>query len=144
MNRTESLAWGLIALVVTLVVGLTLAFIPNNTVQAPISEDATTFDIDIQGMSFVPDTINVAPGTHVVLNITNSDTQQHDLKLGDGHTGRIDPGETITHDFGVFDEDTQGWCTIAGHKAMGMTFDVVTSGVDAASRSNEPNTERSE
>ncbi|MCG7279238.1 multicopper oxidase domain-containing protein [Corynebacterium imitans] len=137
MNRTESLAWGLIALVVALVVGLTLAFSPTDSAQAPISEDAATFDIDIQGMSFVPDTIHVAPGTHVVLNITNSDTQQHDLKLGDGHTGRIDPGETVTHDFGVFDEDTQGWCTIAGHKAMGMTFDVVTSGGGGASISGE-------
>ena len=130
MKRTESLAWGLIALVVAVVVGLTLAFSGSDTTstQAVSSEDATTVDVDIQGMSFVPASVAVEPGTRLVLNITNSDTQQHDLKLGGEHSGRIDPGETVTHDFGVFTEDTQGWCTIAGHKAMGMTFDVVTSG----------------
>ena len=37
-------------------------------------------------MSFVPASVAVEPGTRLVLNITNSDTQQHDLKLG----GKID------------------------------------------------------
>ena len=88
MKRTESLAWGLIALVVAVVVGLTLAFSGSDTTstQAVSSEDATTVDVDIQGMSFVPASVAVEPGTRLVLNITNSDTQQHDLKLGGEHS----------------------------------------------------------
>ena len=72
MKRTESLAWGLIALVVAVVVGLTLAFSGSDTTstQAVSSEDATTVDVDIQGMSFVPASVAVEPGTRLVLNLS--------------------------------------------------------------------------
>ncbi|NLF89840.1 MAG: multicopper oxidase domain-containing protein, partial [Corynebacterium marinum] len=42
------------------------------------------------------------------------------------------PGEAVTFDAGVFTADTEGWCTVAGHRAQGMVFDVVVTGGTAA------------
>lgn len=117
----------MIVVVLAAVVGVTLSW-PSAQQQIVRGPNTLEFDVRIVGMSFVPNTIEVPSGTHLVLNITNEDSQQHDLKLGSGHSGRINPGESVAAEFGVFEESTQGWCTIAGHKAMGMVFDVVVNG----------------
>ena len=137
-QTSDSLAWGIIAVFVALVAAfsaLTSTASDDRAAEPLDTSGATTLDVDIQGMAFTPNRIDVPSGTHLILTITNSDDQQHDLKLGNEYTGRIDPGDTVVHDFGVFTESTQGWCTIAGHKAMGMVFDVV---VGSASPSTSP------
>ncbi|MCQ4608254.1 multicopper oxidase domain-containing protein [Corynebacterium sp. CCUG 60159] len=137
-QTSDGLAWGIIAVFVALVVVFSALSSTAGDDRGPEPLDtsgATTLDVDIQGMTFTPNRIDVPSGTRLILTITNSDDQQHDLKLGNEYTGRIDPGDTVVHDFGVFTESTQGWCTIAGHKAMGMVFDVV---VGSASPSTSP------
>ena len=137
-QTSDGLAWGIIAVFVALVVAFSALSSTAGDDRGPEPLDtsgATTLDVDIQGMTFTPNRIDVPSGTRLILTITNSDDQQHDLKLGNEYTGRIDPGDTVVHDFGVFTESTQGWCTIAGHKAMGMVFDVV---VGEASPSTTP------
>lgn len=137
-QTSDGLAWGIIAVFVALVVAFSALSSTAGDDRGPEPLDtsgATTLDVDIQGMTFTPNRIDVPSGTRLILTITNSDDQQHDLKLGNEYTGRIDPGDTVVHDFGVFTESTQGWCTIAGHKAMGMVFDVV---VGSASPSTSP------
>ncbi|WPJ91957.1 multicopper oxidase domain-containing protein [Corynebacterium sp. UMB2355A] len=137
-QTSDGLAWGIIAVFVALVVAFSALSSTAGDNRGPEPLDtsgATTLDVDIQGMAFTPNRIDVPSGTRLILTITNSDDQQHDLKLGNEYTGRIDPGDTVVHDFGVFTESTQGWCTIAGHKAMGMVFDVV---VGSASPSTSP------
>lgn len=137
-QTSDGLAWAIIAVFVALVVAFSAlsSTAGNDGSSAPLdTSGATTLDVDIQGMAFTPNRIDVPSGTRLILTITNSDDQQHDLKLGNEYTGRIDPGDTVVHDFGVFTESTQGWCTIAGHKAMGMVFDVV---VGSASPSTSP------
>ena len=92
---------------------------------APVSSGETqTIDVGVDGMAFTPSSIDIEPGTHLVVNFTNSGDQVHDLKIGDAETGRVDPGETVQLDAGVIDSSVEGYCTIAGHKMQGMTFQV--------------------
>lgn len=85
-------------------------------------------------MRFTPDTVEVPAGNRLVIAVTNIDTKNaHDLTFANGATtGRIDPGATKTVDVGVITGDLEGWCSVVGHQAMGMTFTVVASGADAA------------
>ena len=39
-------------------------------------------------------------------------------------SGRLSPGESATLDVGIVGEDLDGWCSIAGHRQMGMVFAV--------------------
>lgn len=86
------------------------------------SADAVTVDVSVDGMAFVPSSIDVAAGSHLVVNFTNTGDQVHDLKIGREETGRVEPGETVQLDAGVIEESVEGYCTIAGHKMQGMTF----------------------
>ena len=84
-------------------------------------------------MRFTPDAVEVPVGNRLVIEVTNTDTKNaHDLTFANGATtGRIDPGATKTVDVGVITGDLEGWCSVVGHQAMGMTFTVVASGADA-------------
>ncbi|WP_326503377.1 multicopper oxidase domain-containing protein [Rothia nasimurium] len=85
-------------------------------------------------MRFTPDTVEVPVGNRLVIEVTNTDTKNaHDLTFSNGtSTGRIDPGASKTVDVGIITGDLEGWCSVVGHQAMGMTFTVVASGADAA------------
>ena len=84
-------------------------------------------------MRFVPDRIEVPAGDRLVLEVTNTDAAVHDLVLdGGGTSGRLAPGATATVDVGVVGTDLAGWCSVAGHRLMGMTLDVVATGAAAA------------
>lgn len=99
----------------------------GNTVEAAISVD---------GMRFVPDTVDVAVGDRLVITLDNTSDQVHDLVVelsagGTATTGRIAAGATGTLDAGVVAGPLEGWCSIAGHRAQGMVFHVTTSGQSA-------------
>jgi len=95
--------------------------------------ETTTVEVAAVGMRFVPDTVTVPAGDRLVITLRNDDeTTVHDLYLVNGvETGRVEPGETVTVDAGVMGESLEGWCTIAGHRAMGMTFSVEVEGAPA-------------
>ena len=81
-------------------------------------------------MSFSPSTITVPAGNRLVITLTNSDgSTVHDLHFDDEHeTRRLTKGESATLDLGVVDRDREGWCTVAGHRAMGMVLQVEVTG----------------
>ena len=64
------------------------------------------------------------PAGHVVVHVTNSGSQVHNLSfpaLGKD-SGDIQPGQAVTMDLGVVAAGTYDMvCTIAGHAAAGMT-----------------------
>lgn len=97
-------------------------------------------------MRFVPNSVEVPVGNELVIEVKNMDgTNIHDLYIdanGGAETGRINPGETRTLHVGVITGDAEGWCTIIGHRAMGMTFSVVASGAteDATGHEGMPGT----
>ena len=91
--------------------------------------ETTEVTIDIKAMRFVPDLVEVPAGNRLVINLENSDDQAHDLVLASGAaTERISPGATATLDAGVITEDVEGWCSIAGHRQMGMVFHIKIAG----------------
>ncbi|MGO0575947.1 multicopper oxidase domain-containing protein [Ornithinimicrobium panacihumi] len=91
----------------------------------------TTVQVDAVDMRFEPSTIQIPRGDRLVIELTNADpTNIHDLQILGQRTPRLAHGETATLDLGVVGESTQGWCTIVGHRQMGMVLDVEVVGGD--------------
>jgi nitrite reductase (NO-forming) len=83
-------------------------------------------EVEAQDMRFTPSTIKVDPGDRLVIHVTNTDDTTHDLVLDSGaSTGRVAAGASATIDIGVVGRAMDGWCSIAGHRQMGMVLSVV-------------------
>src|SRR5699024_9508256 len=103
------------------------------------------------------ESIDVPAGNELIIELTNTDASEvHDLTLENGVTSeRLSPGESATLDVGVVDQDIEGWCSVAGHRQMGMVFDIHvvdnadptesdTSPDDVTPSTEQDTTERSE
>jgi nitrite reductase (NO-forming) len=101
---------------------------PAAAVQA--TGNTTTIRVEAIDMKFVPDVITVPAGDRLVIELINTDpTTVHDLVLATGVTsGRLDPGQSATVDAGVMGASTDGWCSIVGHRQMGMTLTIQVTG----------------
>lgn len=89
-------------------------------------------NITINGMSFVPSSVDVPVGATLRLTLKNTGTEVHDLVLATGQTtGRLAVGESKTITVNNVREPIAGWCSVAGHRAMGMVFDVKVAGVSS-------------
>ena len=116
-------AWAVVAAGIA-AVATTATLTQSREGELPTGDDVVTIDVTAERMRFIPDRVEVPRGTKLVVNLVNDGEKEHDLKIGEGYSGRLSPGETSTAYFGEFNKDTRGWCTIAGHKTMGMTFRV--------------------
>src|SRR5699024_2220710 len=92
--------------------------------------ESTTIAVSMADMRFSPDVLEVPAGNTLVIELRNDDPADvHDLVLADGTTsGRLRPGQSATVTSGVISDDLEGWCSIAGHRAMGMTLRVEALG----------------
>ncbi len=90
----------------------------------------TRVEVAAAGMRFTPATIGVPAGDRLVITVRNTgDGDVHDLVLDTGaESGRLAPGETGTVDAGVVGRDLDGWCSVAGHRRMGMVLAVHVRG----------------
>lgn len=130
-------------------IALVLGVLANPTILRGGAENAagvtptgetTTLQVEATAdMRFTPNTVDVPVGNRLVVEVTNIDEgNMHDLLFENGaSTGRIDPGATKTVDVGIIGESMEGWCSIVGHRAMGMTFTVNTVGGSAESTTGE-------
>lgn len=85
--------------------------------------------IKIKGMAFVPDVITVKAGDRLVVDFQNTGDQRHDLVFANGKsTGSVPVGQSASVDVGVLGGDTLGWCSLAGHRQMGMELKIRTKG----------------
>ncbi|WP_270973537.1 multicopper oxidase domain-containing protein [Trueperella sp.] len=100
---------------------------PSQTgVVEPTGETTEVMIVANHDMSFTPNRIEVPAGNRLVVTLENRDALNgHDLVIGEYETGRVQPGETAVLDAGVITESIQGYCSVAGHKQMGMTIDIV-------------------
>jgi nitrite reductase (NO-forming) len=99
----------------------------------------TTVVVEAQGMRFEPDVVEVPAGDRLVVELVNADTDVHDLVLASGQSsGRLAPGERAALDLGVVGTDLQGWCSVAGHRQMGMELDVVAVGAPPGTAAGHP------
>jgi nitrite reductase (NO-forming) len=85
-------------------------------------------------MRFTPSRIEVPRGDRLVVVVTNADDENvHDLVLETGaRTSRLAPGRTTRLDVGVVGRDLDGWCSVLGHRQMGMVLAVHATGAAAA------------
>lgn len=90
----------------------------------------TTVRVEAADMRFVPAEVEVPAGDRLVIEVVNTDDQLHDLVLETGAgSGRLAPGEETSIDVGVVGRGLDGWCSLVGHRQMGMTLRVeVTDG----------------
>ncbi|MCB1273019.1 MAG: multicopper oxidase domain-containing protein [Leucobacter sp.] len=109
---------------------------PSTNSTAPDSANAPvrTVQVTAANMRFTPSRIEVPVGTRLVIELTNTDPELvHDLVLANGVQGsRLAPGASETIDVGVVSGDVAGWCSIAGHRQMGMTLDIIATDAPGA------------
>lgn len=112
---------------------------------APVAPNGKTETVTVEArdMKFFPNSIEVEPGTALIIELTNTDKADvHDLVLANGvKSGRLAPGASATMEIGVVSANLEGWCSIIGHRQMGMTLDITVAGEDGdGSGSSEPPT----
>ncbi|MGP4103053.1 multicopper oxidase domain-containing protein [Nonomuraea sp. KM90] len=99
-----------------------------------VATGSRTVDVTLSGMSIRPSLIEAPAGTVLTLRVTNTDAQRHDLRLGTGErTPMLAPGRSATLKLEPLGEAVDGWCTVAGHRAAGMTMRIVPKGAAATS-----------
>lgn len=93
----------------------------------------TRVAVTARGMRFVPDAIDVPVGDRLVIDLHNTDPANvHDLVLETGpRSGRLAPDARASVDAGVVGGDIEGWCSIVGHRQMGMTMSIRATGAAA-------------
>ena len=97
--------------------------------------------VSVAGMAFVPNRIEVPAGARLVITLRNTASEVHDLTLATGpSTGRVAAHDTVELDAGVITGDVDAWCAIAGHRAMGMTLDIVAVGASHEHTPEAPGT----
>jgi nitrite reductase (NO-forming) len=97
-------------------------------------------EVMMQDMRYSPSSVEVNAGDRLVIALTNHDTTTHDLVVGSARSTRIGPGATTELDAGVIGASTQGYCSVAGHRQMGMVFDVVVAGAALPAATTAPTT----
>ncbi|KRE41070.1 multicopper oxidase domain-containing protein [Knoellia sp. Soil729] len=89
----------------------------------------TTVQVEARDMRFHPDSVTVPAGNRLVIEVVNRDADVHDLALESGErSGRLSPGASGQVVVPVVGRALDGWCTIAGHRQMGMLFRVTVTG----------------
>ncbi|ACZ30664.1 multicopper oxidase type 3 [Xylanimonas cellulosilytica DSM 15894] len=95
----------------------------------------TAVTLEVDGMAFTPSTIEVPVGDRLEVTLVNTGDQRHDLVFANGAAIEpLAPGASATVDVGVVGASTEGWCSLPGHRQMGMVVHVVVTGTpdDAA------------
>lgn len=97
--------------------------------EAAATGHTTTVAVDMVDTRFVPDRIEVPVGDELVITLTNSDEMAHNLVLESGLVSQsLDPGATQDVAVGVIGASVAGWCSIAGHRLLGMEISIVAVG----------------
>jgi nitrite reductase (NO-forming) len=141
LRRTRSAAVGLALVTVAALGGVALdpsaAGLGFGSAAGDVSTGrTTTVEVSVEGMRFVPAEVEVPAGDRLVVELANTGDDRHDLVLETGgRTGRLAPGESATLDAGVVGADLEGWCSVAGHRQMGMVLHVRAVGGAAGAAS---------
>ncbi len=89
----------------------------------------TEVSVNADNMRFTPASVDVPAGDTLIINVTNTDQIVHDLVLATGQTsGRLSPGQSAQVKVGVVGKSIAGWCSLPGHRQLGMVFAVKVAG----------------
>lgn len=136
-NRT-ALAFLIVGLVAVTAAAFGGAF--DETVTERISGGGTKLvHVDLVevalGLAVRPNVISVDRGAHLVLEVENAGGETHDLAIvgGRARTRMLAPGTSQQLDLGTMTTASEAWCTVPGHKLVGMTLhiQVVSAGRNA-------------
>ena len=110
--------------------------LPSFSSAGSVAATGQTTTVQVKATSnyrFTPAEVEVPAGNRLVVEVTNDDKgMTHDLTFDNGATtGVINPGETKTVDAGVITADQEGYCSVAGHRSLGMVFKVKATGASA-------------
>jgi len=134
-SRAQAMA-GLAVLALAVSVGAGVGPVLSARSAAAVAATGRTTRVTVtaQGMRFSPSTLRVPLGNRLVITVDNADRSLvHDLTLGTGaSTGHLLPGEHGVVDVAVVAGDLEGWCSIPGHRQMGMVLHVVATGAPEA------------
>lgn len=150
-SRTGAAAVG--ACIVVLAVAAAVAFNPAAIDVSPASNSGagaqigptgqtTSVEVVMTGMRFSPSTISVPLGNSLMINVTNRDSDPHDLVLESGQrTPLLSEGQSAQLDVPIIDRSLDGWCSVPGHRQMGMTLQIdagdTSSGPTVSADSND-------
>jgi nitrite reductase (NO-forming) len=84
-----------------------------------IAVELTDFDVR-------PGTLVVDRGTRVVLEVTNTGDENHDLAFEGGRlqTSTLSSGQSQRLDLGTVTRQLESWCTLPFHKTLGMKLHI--------------------
>src|SRR5699024_9443722 len=105
--------------------------------------ETTTVEVSADDMRFTPSVLEVPLGNRLVIDLTNTATEDvHDLVLDDGtDSGRLAPGQRVRLEVPVVGRDVEGWCSIVGHRQLGMTLRIEAVGASANAPQDAPHGE---
>ncbi|GAA1864985.1 multicopper oxidase domain-containing protein [Actinomadura bangladeshensis] len=126
-HRPSPVIAGLAAgvLLTALAVGVTVGNGDSSSSQTVAASGTRVVEVTLANMRIRPGTIEAAPGTRLVLKVTNKDAMRHDLRLESGQaTPMLGQGESATLTVPSVKGTVDGWCTVPGHRAAGMTMQI--------------------
>jgi nitrite reductase (NO-forming) len=89
----------------------------DSAMSTDLTGETITLEVELGDLYVEPSSVDVPPGTELVVTVMNVGEMAHDLKLaGTTGTALLDPGQTQEVSLGVVSETTQAWCTVPGHK----------------------------
>jgi nitrite reductase (NO-forming) len=96
--------------------------------------ETTHVVVEAKNMRFTPATIKVPMGNRLVIDLRNTDDSDvHDLVLDSGgNSGRLAPGDSARVTVPVVGRDIDGWCSVVGHRQMGMVLTIQATGTPPA------------
>ncbi len=83
-------------------------------------------NIELSDYEITPEVIEVSPSTAITFLVSNFGDAQHNLHISeDVETARLKTGESTILDAGVAYESYFVWCSVKGHRELGMEARIV-------------------
>jgi plastocyanin len=99
------------------------------TTTAPAPPSPVDITVTATEFAFDPDTIQVAAGAEVTFTLVNGGSAPHDITIDElAFQLFAQPGETVSDTVTVPAGVYEFYCSVAGHRALGMEGELVASG----------------
>jgi nitrite reductase (NO-forming) len=98
----------------------------TNVTQRAAGGGTKVIPVELTDFDVRPGTLVVDRGTHVVLEVTNTGDEDHDLAFKGGRirTSTLSHGRAQQLDLGTVTRSLESWCTLPFHKSLGMKLHI--------------------
>jgi nitrite reductase (NO-forming) len=122
-----AVTWAIVLLALAVVgIGYAIYGADTNVSQRAEGGGTKLIPVELTDFDVRPGTLVVDRGTEVVLDVTNTGDEDHDLAFGGGgiQTSTLAHGGSQQLDLGAVSRNLQGWCTLPFHKSLGMKLQI--------------------